>query len=238
MTTQQTIGWQASSKDGVIAAGEADAVAAGIAILEQGGNAADAAVATILALNVTDHGLCSIGGEVPLLIYEARSGEVKSLSGQGGAPLSPAAIEWYMAHGIPNHDIKMAPVPSVVDLCITTLQHYGTMSFAQIVAPTLALLDCCKEPWHPNLATTLRRMVEEEALTSGSREERLQAACDRFYGRHAERNDNAEALEANYIQESGLLRRADQAAHKTQKEERTSPPIVLYAVCFAGSPPR
>ncbi|MFN8443368.1 MAG: gamma-glutamyltransferase [Caldilineaceae bacterium] len=234
MTTQQTIGWQASSKGGVIAAGEADAVAAGITILEQGGNAADAAVATILALNVTDHGLCSIGGEVPLLIYEAQSGAVKSLSGQGGAPLSPAAIEWYMQHGIPNHDIKMAPVPSVADLCITTLQRYGTLSFAQIVAPTLALLDRGQEAWHPNLAITLRRMVEEEALTSGSREERLQAACDRFYGRNAERNDIAEELEAFYIQEGGFLRRADLAAHKTLIEEPVSVNYRGYTVYKCG----
>ena len=64
------------------------AVAAGIEILEAGGNAADAAAGTILALNVTDHGACSIGGEVPLLIFDAGKQEVKSLSGQGRAPLS------------------------------------------------------------------------------------------------------------------------------------------------------
>ena len=63
------IGWKAESKTGVVAAGGAGAVAAGIEILERGGNAADAAAATIFALNVTDHGACSIGGEVPLLIY-------------------------------------------------------------------------------------------------------------------------------------------------------------------------
>ena len=54
------IGWHARSKTGVVAAGGAAAVAAGISILERGGNAADSAVATILALNVTDHGACSI----------------------------------------------------------------------------------------------------------------------------------------------------------------------------------
>lgn len=91
----EDIGWQAESKTGVVAAGGAGAVAAGIEILAAGGNAADAAAATILALNVTDHGSCSIGGEVPLLIYDAKKGEVKSLSGQGGAPLEPSAIDWY-----------------------------------------------------------------------------------------------------------------------------------------------
>src|SRR5678809_131597 len=101
MSAQQ-IGWQATSKTGVVAAGAADAVAAGIVILEQGGNAADAAVATILALNVTDHGQCSIGGEVPLIIFDARRQETKVLCGQGAAPRSVEAIEWYMRHGIPR----------------------------------------------------------------------------------------------------------------------------------------
>jgi len=233
-TRSQSIGWQATSKTGVVAAGAAEAVAAGITILEQGGNAADAAAATILALNVTDHGACSIGGEVPVLIFDAQQQTVKSLSGQGGAPLSPQAIDWYMQNGIPNHDIKMAPVPSVVDLCITMLQRYGTKSFAEIVAPTLAILDNHKEAWHANLAVTLRRMVEEEALTSGSREVRLQAACDRFYGRNAQRNDIAEELEAFYIEQGGFLRRADLAAHKTLIEDPVAVNYRGYTVYKCG----
>ncbi|MBX3013664.1 MAG: gamma-glutamyltransferase [Caldilineaceae bacterium] len=230
----QVIGWQAVSKTGAVAAGAAAATAAGITLLEQGGNAADAAVATILALNVTDHGACSIGGEVPVLIFDATKQEVKALSGQGGAPLSPAAIAWYMEHGIPNQDMKMAPVPSVVDLCITMLQRYGTKSFAEIVAPTLAILDAGQEPWHPNLAVTLRRMVEEEGLARGSREARLQAACDRFYGRNPQRNDIAEELEAFYRAQGGFLRRADLAAHKTLIEDPVAVDYRGYTVYKCG----
>ena len=233
-TTAQQIGWQAASKNGVVAAGAADAVAAGITILEADGNAADAAAATIFALNVTDHISCSIGGEVPVLIYDNKSGGVKSLSGQGGAPLSPQAIDWYMQNGIPDKDMKMAPVPSVVDLCITMLQEYGTKTFGEIIVPTLTLLDNGDEAWHPLLAVTLRRMVEEEARTVGSREVRLQAACDRFYGRHAERNDIAEELEAFYIEQGGFLRRADLAAHKTLIEEPVSVDYRGYTVYKCG----
>ena len=50
------IGWQASGKKGAVAAGRAGAVSAGLSILEQGGNAADAAAATLLALSITDYG--------------------------------------------------------------------------------------------------------------------------------------------------------------------------------------
>ena len=232
MSRVDQIGWQAQSKTGVIAAGGAGAVAAGIEILGQGGNAADAAVGAIIALNVTDHGACSIGGEVPVLVWDGNA--VKSLSGQGRAPLSPEAIAWYMEHGIPDRDIKMAPVPSVVDLCITLLQRYGTQSFAAIVAPTLALLDAGEEAWHPDLARTLRRMVEEEHRATGNRQEKLQAACDHFYGRRAEHGDIAEDLEAFYIEQGGFLRRADLAAHRTLIEEPVAVDYRGYQVYKCG----
>ena len=234
MQDAQQIGWKASSNTGVVAAGGAKAVAAGIEILEAGGNAADAAAGTILALNVTDHGECSIGGEVPLLIFDVEKQEVKSLSGQGRAPLSQAAIDWYMENGIPNGDIKMAPVPSVVDLCTTTLKLYGTMTFEEIVAPTLALLDAGSADWHPKLAVTLRRMVEEERQTSGSREQKLQAASDRFYGRNGVRSDIADELEAFYIQKGGFLRKNDLAAHVTLIEEPVTVEYQGYTVCKCG----
>ena len=234
MQDAQQIGWKASSNTGVVAAGGAKAVAAGIEILEAGGNAADAAAGTILALNVTDHGECSIGGEVPLLIFDVEKREVKSLSGQGRAPLSQAAIDWYMENGIPNGDIKMAPVPSVVDLCTTTLKLYGTMTFEEIVAPTLALLDAGSADWHPKLAVTLRRMVEEERQTSGSREQKLQAASDRFYGRNGVRSDIADELEAFYIQKGGFLRKNDLAAHITLIEEPVTVEYQGYTVCKCG----
>jgi gamma-glutamyltranspeptidase/glutathione hydrolase len=233
-TNTQKIGWKAVSKTGVVAAGGARAVAAGIGILSQGGNAADAAAATILALNVTDHGACSIGGEVPVLIFDAQKQEVKALCGQGRAPLSQKAIDWYMKNGIPAGDIKMAPVPSVVDLCITMLKQYGTKTFEEVVAPTLALLDAGNEDWHPRLAVTLRRMVEEEHITPGSREEKLQAATDRFYGRNRFRNDIADDLEAFYIEKGGFLRRADLAAHVTLVEDPVTVNYRGYTVCKCG----
>lgn len=218
-TSNSGTGWNAVSRTGAVAAGGAGAVAAGIRILESGGNAADAAAGTILALNVTDHGACSIGGEVPVILYDAGNREVKTLSGQGRAPLSREAIDWYMENGIPDKDIKMAPVPSVVDLCTTLLIRYGTQSFEAIVSPTLAILDEGEESWHPRLAVTLRRLVEAEQAARGSREERVAAASDRFYGRNGARQDVAGDLEADYIEKGGFLRKADLSAHRTLIED-------------------
>ena len=230
------VGWKAVSKTGAVAAGGARAVEAGIDILVRGGNAADSAAATILALQITDHGACCIGGEVPVLIYDSGSREVKSISGMGRAPLSQAAIDWYMANGIPGDgDIKMAPVPSVVDLCTTLLQRYGTMNFEEVVGATLVLLDEGGEDWHPNLAKTLRRMVASEQQSGGGREEKLQAASDRFYGRDGAIGDVADEIEAFWIERGGFLRRTDLAAHETLIEEPVSAGYRGYQVYKCGT---
>jgi gamma-glutamyltranspeptidase/glutathione hydrolase len=229
------IGWHAVSETGVVAAGAAEAVAAGIALLEQGGNAADAAVATILALNVTDHGQCSIGGEAPLIHFDAGRQQTTVLCGQGAAPLSGEAIEWYMRHGIPRRgDIKIAPVPSVVDLCTTTLQRYGTKTFADVATPAVTLLEDGREPWQAKLAITLRKLIEAEQAASGSREEKLQAVSDRFYGRNNDCSDIADDLEADYIEQGGFLRKADLAAHTTRLEAPVTVNYRGYTVCKCG----
>ena len=227
--------WIAESSSGIIAAGASGSVEAGLELLGQAGNAVDAAAATILALNVTDHFDCSVGGEVPMLIYDAGKREVKALSGQGRAPGSQKAVDWYMMHGIPEDgDIKTAPVPSVIDSCITALIHYGTKSFAEIAAPTLSLLDSGTEDWHPNLAITLRKLIDTEKTTMGSREVKLQATSDHFYGRRGAQKDIVNSLESFYISKGGFLRSQDLAAHVSLLED----PIIVdyrgYSVCKCG----
>src|SRR4029453_2529025 len=74
--------WQASGTHGAVAAGGQGAVDAGITILKAGGNAMDAAAATILALSVTDSRSFCFGGEVPVMVYDARRGVVEVLCGQ------------------------------------------------------------------------------------------------------------------------------------------------------------
>ena len=221
------IGWKASGKGGAVAAGGAGAVAAGITILEQGGNAADAAAATLLALSITDYGSYTIGAEIPLIIYNANKKEVKVLCGLGGAPLDPKTIEWFYENGIPSKgSIKAAPVPGALSLCITTVKLYGTMSFEQVVAPSLELLDAGGKDWYPNLAKTFRRLIETEKKTRGNRRRKLQAARDRFY-----KGDIADELVAWYVENGGFLRKEDLAAHKTRVEKPVRVNYRGYTVC-------
>jgi len=216
----------ATGSQGVVVSGRPAATAAGIKILEQGGNAADAGAATLLALSVTYVGAFCVGGEVPILVYSADQKNVKLIEGIGEAPRDPKAIAWYMKHGIPDGDVKAAAVPSTIAAVVTLLKVYGTKSFEEVVQPTLAILDAGGPTWYidtgsdqkietgvhwqADLAVTFRKLVESEKAANGTREQKLQAVSDRFY-----RGDIADALEAWYIQKGGFLRKADLAAHKT-----------------------
>src|SRR6202522_1836351 len=138
----------AVGSQGVVVSGRPAATAAGIKILQQGGNAADAGAATLLALSVTYVGAFCVGGEVPILVYTADTKNVKLLEGQGEAPRDPKAIAWYMQHGIPDGDVKAAAVPSTIDAIVTLLKLYGTKSFEEVVQPTLAILDAGGPSWY------------------------------------------------------------------------------------------
>ena len=177
------IGWRVSGTGGAVSAGRSvEVVAAALDVLAEGGTAADAAATSLLGLSVTEHGLFASGGEVPLLIYDAKRKEVKVLSGLGRAPLDPRAIEWFFKNGIPSGgSMKSAPVPGMVHLVSTLLIRYGTVSFERAVRPTLAILDRKARDWHPRLAVTLRKLVEAEREAKGSRGEKIAAARDRFY---------------------------------------------------------
>ena len=148
--------WQATGKNGAVAAGGAAAVEAGLETLKSGGNAVDAAVATILALTVTDATSVCFGGEVPIMIYDAKTGAVEVLAGQGVAP-ALATREYFEAHGgIPAKGLEPAAVPALLDACLTALDRRGTLTFSQAAAPMLRLLGRHEKEWHKDLERTMR----------------------------------------------------------------------------------
>jgi gamma-glutamyltranspeptidase/glutathione hydrolase len=151
----------ASGNKGLVVSGKSAATAAGVKLLEQGGNAADAGAATLLALGVTQVGAFCIGGEVPVLTYNAAKKDVKVLSGQGAAPLDPKAIDWYMTNGIPGSDVRSAAVPAALDAIVTLLMLYGTKTFDDAVQPTLAILDAGGPTWYVD--TSDGRRIETAA---------------------------------------------------------------------------
>src|SRR6266852_3874771 len=114
-------GSEGTGSQGAVSAGGAEAVAAGLEILKGGGNAADAAAATILALSVTDSGGFCFGGEVPILVYDARRRVVEVLCGLGTAPRLATREYFDKKGGIPGKGIEPAAVPGALDACLTAL---------------------------------------------------------------------------------------------------------------------
>ncbi len=208
------ITWYASGNGGVVAAGPRASTQAGIDVLSKGGNAVDGAVATIFNLAVSQYGSFCIGGEVPFMFYSNSTGKVMVFNGMGGAPGDQKAIEWYYANGIPGSGIRSATVPSAVSTLLTALELKGTMSFEQVITPTLALLDGGDEKWYSNLAETLRKLIYTEKNTAGTREQKIRAARDRFY-----KGDIADELNNYYVSSGAFLRKSDLDAHATTIEE-------------------
>lgn len=220
--------WHASGNGGIVAAGPKPSVEAGLKMLKSGGNAVDAAVSVILNLAVSDYGSFCIGGEVPFMLYDTNTGKVRVFNGMGGAPGDAKAIDTFYSEGIPEEmsGIKVSTVPSALSTVMKALEINGTMSFEQVVQPTLELLDAGGESWYQNLATTFRKLIETEKSTKGTRAEKIKAARDRFY-----KGDIADELNKYYISSGAYLRKSDLEAHTTLVEDPVTVNYRGYEIC-------
>lgn len=114
---------------------------AGYDVLARGGNACDAAVASLLMLNVTHNEASSFPGVAPVMVYNAKTGEVKSYIGAGKAPMA-ATIEKFKQAGfekVPEFNIWAQLIPASPDVIASLLTDCGTMSFSELAAPAIAL---------------------------------------------------------------------------------------------------
>ena len=126
---------------GVVTSGHYLATTAGFRIMEQGGNAIDAAAAMCFCLNLLEPFSNGIGGEVPTLVYSAKEGKTYCISGMGWSP-GAFSIDWCREHGIdliPGDGYLPACVPAVVDTWATAVARFGTMSFSQVLQPAIEL---------------------------------------------------------------------------------------------------
>src|SRR5439155_24764947 len=170
--------------------------------------AIDAAVATILALTVTDSNAFCFGGEVPIVVYDARRGVVEVLSGMGTAPQQATREHFAKAGSVPGKGIEPAAVPAQLDACLTALDRYGTITFAEAVQPTLELLDRQQKTWHADLARTIRRMVDAEKASPQDRRRGLRLVADYFY-----RGPITKEIDAWMRANGGLMRYTDLARY-------------------------
>ncbi|HEY7783077.1 MAG TPA: gamma-glutamyltransferase, partial [Pyrinomonadaceae bacterium] len=141
---------------GVVAGGHPLSVEAGMRVLQNGGNAVDAGVATILAASVIEFSHFGFGGEVPILI-KLKNKDVAVVEGMGNAP-KKATLEFFVNRAkaatvesttmpnaksgpIPSTGPLPATVPAVLDACVLALDQFGTESLGEVMQPAIELAD-------------------------------------------------------------------------------------------------
>ena len=148
------------------------ASAAGMAVLEKGGNAFDAAVAAGFVLQVVEPHLNGPGGEVPILAYSAERDRVLVVNGQGTAPAA-ATIRHFRDLGldlIPGSGLLPACVPGAVGGWLLLLGELGTMRPREVLEYAIGYAET-GYPVVPGIASTIagvERLFREEWTSSAT----------------------------------------------------------------------
>jgi gamma-glutamyltranspeptidase/glutathione hydrolase len=121
----------------VVVSGHYYASLAGLQILEAGGNAIDAGVATGLAIDVLESEFVGFGGVAPAMIHLA-NGETHVISGVGVWPKAANVEFFHRNHrGRIPEGLLHTVVPAAPSIWLTALAHFGTMSFGDVAAAAI-----------------------------------------------------------------------------------------------------
>lgn len=126
-----------------VTAGHPLAAQAGLEVLRNGGNAMDAAITMAGVLAVARPHMNGVGGDMFLLYYEAASAQVYALNGSGrsGARATPEALRAVAGpvNAMPETGPTSVSVPGAVGAWAAALERFGTISFAEALAPAAQL---------------------------------------------------------------------------------------------------
>ncbi|MGH9839061.1 MAG: gamma-glutamyltransferase [Blastocatellia bacterium] len=125
--------------NGIVSTSQPLASAAGLRILQQGGNAIDAAVAAAAVLTVVEPMMVGPGGDLFAIVWDAKKKELKALNASGRSPQA-ASIEELKKRGfdmMPQSGIHAVTVPGAVDGWAKLLAGYGTMKLPQVLQPAI-----------------------------------------------------------------------------------------------------
>src|SRR4051794_24215287 len=133
------------------------ATTAGVEILKAGGNATDAGGAVGLCINVLEPHLTGLGGVAPIMPGDATARRVETISGLGRWPAA-ISIDWYRDNfgGDMPEGIARTVTPAAAGAWLDALARHGTMTFAEVAAPAIALAEE-GFPLYPRLAATFER---------------------------------------------------------------------------------
>jgi gamma-glutamyltranspeptidase/glutathione hydrolase len=165
------------SKFGIVAASNYLASAVGARILEQGGNAVDAAIAANAMTGLTQPFVNGIGGDLFAIVYEARTGKLYGLNSSGWTPQA-LTIGWLKARGITRLDPKSVhtiDVPGAVAGWQALKDRFGGKPFSELLAPAIYYA----EEGFPLSLVSARSMVQRAFFTQPGYKETYLAAGER-----------------------------------------------------------
>lgn len=128
------------ARNGMIATSQPLASAAGLKVLQEGGNAIDAAVTAAAVLAVVEPSMTGIGGDLFAIVYDARTKTLHGLNASGRSPYA-ATPEVYAKRNltrVPSAGVLSVTVPGVVEGWSELLSKYGTIPMSRAVAPAIA----------------------------------------------------------------------------------------------------
>ena len=146
---------------GMVASTHWLASAAGMSVLERGGNAFDAAVAAAFVLHLAEPHLNGPGGEVPVIGYDAGRGAPFVVCGQGWAPAG-LTVEHVRDEGldmVPGSGLLAPAVPGAVGGWLLLLREHGTWRLREVLEPALHYARH-GVPLHPRIASTIEQLAE------------------------------------------------------------------------------
>jgi gamma-glutamyltranspeptidase/glutathione hydrolase len=126
-------------RNGMIATSQPLASAAGLRVMQDGGNAIDAAVTAAAVLAVVEPSMTGIGGDLFAIIYDAKTQSLRALnaSGRSGYAASPDVFAARRLTRIPNAGVLSVTVPGVVEGWSELLSKYGTIPMSKAVTPAI-----------------------------------------------------------------------------------------------------
>jgi gamma-glutamyltranspeptidase/glutathione hydrolase len=205
-------------------------------VLQQGGNAIDAAITAAAVLSVVEPTMNGVGGDLFAIVYHAKTKRVRGLNASGRAPAAatPEEFRRRKLDEIPYRGVLSVSVPGVVDGWHELLSTSGTLSLAKALEPAIgyardgyAVSEIIAEQWKAEEKTLAQDPAAAATFLPGGRapaagevfrnpnlaatlETIARGGRDAFY-----RGPIAAAIAADMKARGGLLAAADLAAHKS-----------------------
>lgn len=225
---------------GMVITGQPLAAQAGLSVLQAGGNAVDAALATAAALTVVEPTANGIGGDLFALVWAG--GQLHGLNASGAAPAALTLDALQQRHGgeMPRHGWTPVTVPGGVRGWADLHRAHGRLDFAQVLAPAIGyardgfpLSPAASAGWARTIQSFrgLKLDIMEEwfrtfapdgfapapgALWRSEGHARTLEAIAESYGESFYSGDLAAQIDAHARATGGLLRAEDLAAHQSE----------------------